>query len=442
MKPLLYLFLVSSVLTVDSRPAVAQKSGGEMVPPALRKYVDRPEKVFAWKHKNKRRVGDGTIYDLELTSQKWQGITWKHVLHIYEPAKVRFKRHVLLYVTGGSNNRRPGVDQIALGLRLAEKAGGRVAMLYQVPNQPLLGGRREDDLITETWLRFLKTGDANWPLLFPMVKSAVKAMDAVEAFGRSQWNQPAMRFVVTGGSKRGWTSWLTAVVDERVAAIAPMVIDTLNFQPQMKHQLDTWGKYSEQIIDYTSKGLIKPRSEESPRDAQLRRMMDPYTYRKQLTLPKLLINATNDRYWVLDATNQYWDGLVGPKYLLQVPNAGHSLRGGRESALSTLAAFYQHMATSTPLPTLKWSHSRTTNGLRLLVKSSRVPKKASLWTARSDTKDFRKAKWSSQRMKSLKNGTFAGELPKPKTGHVALFGELQFSINGLTYALSTQIRRE
>jgi len=436
------MFLVGGTSADDaSQLSVATPSvANPNVPTALRDYIERPEDVYAWKLSASHQLGTNTIHEIDLTSQTWQGIIWKHNLFVYEPKVMRHPDHVLLFITGGKNGRSPSLGERAMGLRLADITGARVAMLHQVPNQPLLEGRSEDDLITETWLRYLKTGDATWPLLFPMAKSAVKAMDAIEEVATEKWDTKIAGFVVTGASKRGWTSWLTPVVDKRVIGTAPMVIDVLNFRPQMKHQLDSWGKYSEQIVDYSSKGLINT-GEESPREAQLRVMMDPYTYRQQLTLPKLLINGTNDRYWVVDAMRHYWDDLVGPKYVLQVPNAGHSLEGGRESALATVAAFFQYTATGKALPELNWEFGEGPEGLSCKVVSSVKPTNARLWVAHSNTTDFREAKWESQPL-SENGGAFEKTLASPKDGHLARYGELQFNVNGIPFSLCTLIRRD
>ena len=44
------------------------------------------------------------------------------------------------------------------------------AAVNKVPNQPLYDGRKEDALIAYTFDQFLKTGDREWPLLFPMTE--------------------------------------------------------------------------------------------------------------------------------------------------------------------------------------------------------------------------------------------------------------------------------
>lgn len=411
----------------------------EAVPTALADYVNLPDNSFAWKLNSKSELALGRIYDLELISQTWMDMPWKHVFMIYEPQKVVHQEHVLLFITGGSQQSKPNEESRQMGLMLATLTGARIAMLHQVPNQPLLGGRKEDDLITDTFLFYLATGDKRWPLLFPMVKSAVKAMDAVEQIAAQEWQQPVKGFVVTGASKRGWTTWLAAATDKRVVGIAPLVIDTLNFQKQMDHQIATWGKYSEQIEDYTRKGLVQ-RMHDEKRDP-LWKWVDPYTYRGQLGLPKLLVNGTNDRYWTVDALNNYWDDLPGTKYIRYVPNAGHNLKGGREGALTTLAVFFQHVASKKPLPVLKWEHTTVADGLQLKMKSDVAPTAVRLWVAASDTKDFRESEWKPQTLET-KDGEFLGQVLKPKSGHVALYGELQYQSGLLEYSLSTQLRRE
>ena len=95
-----------------------------------------------------------------------------------------------------------------------------------VPNQPLVFekdgvARDEDDLVAYTWEKFLESGDERWPARLPMTKAAVRAMDAVSAFAASPagGNATVSSFVVSGASKRGWTTWTTAAVDRRVVAV-------------------------------------------------------------------------------------------------------------------------------------------------------------------------------------------------------------------------------
>jgi len=433
------LSLAFSLLPAFCCVATADTTTVHGVPTAIAEYAARPDPVFAWQIKGRNTLDQGKILEVELVSQEWHGIVWKHALPVFEPKEVRYPRHVLLFITGGSIGGRPNKDNLQMGLKLAELVGARVAMLHQVPNQPLLGNRKEDDLISETWLRFLETGDVTWVLQLPMVKSAVRAMDAVQAMAKAEWNAPVEGFVVTGASKRGWTTWLTAVADKRPIAIAPMVIDMLNLRPQMQYQLDSWGAYSEQIGDYTRKGLIH-QNDLTPREAELLRLVDPYTYRSQLTLPKLLIHGANDPYWTVDAAKLYWNDLVGPKYLHEVPNGGHGLDGGRPKALATLAAFFRHVVGKRPWPELHWNHAETDHQYSLSVSSSIEPQSARIWIAQSSSKDFRQSKWRSEAM-SRRDGSYQAVVPKPAQGHVAFFGELEFNDQGIPYSLCTLVRR-
>ncbi|MBL9163253.1 MAG: hypothetical protein JNL18_11005 [Planctomycetaceae bacterium] len=454
MRLLTWFALWSLLVLIGSSGATARESIAETqakaeasaaIPTALKDYVDADDDSYGYKDLGAERIDGCTIHKLELTSQTWHDIPWKHALYIYVPANIQHKETVLLFITGGKIGGTPGGDDMKMGAKIAQAAAMPVAFLHQVPNQPLLGDKVEDDLISETFLRYVDSRDATWPLLFPMVKSATAAMTAVQDFGQQQYGVDVEQFVVTGGSKRGWTTWLTAAADDRVAGIAPIVIDTLNLPEQMKYQLETWGKYSEQIADYTSKGLVDVMQNRP--EIPLWKWVDPYTYRSELKLPKLLINGTNDRYWTVDATNIYWDELQGEKHVRYVPNAGHGLDDGKEGALITLAAFAQHVAQDKSLPELKWTHEGDDDEYRLKISSTPTPESVRLWVARSDTKDFRNAKWEATELRVSDEAggdgeEFVGVVAKPEEGHVALFGEATYRQGPLPYNLSTTLRRE
>lgn len=406
----------------------------------LAEYVRKPDPTYAWKLTKKTSSAQGTIYDIALTSQTWENIPWTHALQIYLPKDVAPNRTMFLWNTGG----KPGFKDLAFSMLLAQKIKAPCAFLYGIPKQPLFDGKKEDTLIAETFVRFLKTRDEDWPLLFPMVKSVAKAMDAIQAFSQQEWNHKVERFVVSGASKRGWTTWLTAAADPRVLAIVPMVIDTLNMKAQNAHQVEAYGQYSKEIDPYTSRGLVPMPN--TPEAKKLWTMVDPFHYRDQLTLPKLIVNGGNDPYWTLDALNLYWNELKGDKWVLYVPNAGHNLQqqtgkgaGDVSRAVNGLAAFTRAQITGQPLPRLTWKHDDAGGKLRLTVESSPAPRGARLWVVDAPTQDFRKAKWIEQPAK-LDGAKVVGEVAPPVEGCRAFFAELDYSLDGLDYRLSTQVR--
>ena len=417
-------------------------------PKYLDAYIHNGDKSFRWEIVSNSRDDNGINCVVNMTSQTWHDIVWKHTMYIVEPAKLTNPNHCVLFITGGAIGEGPRESEVRTANYIANLSGMYVAVLWQAPNQPLLGGHNEDALITETFLKAIETKDASWPLLFPMAKSAVRAMDTVEELLGRYRDRNIRGFVVFGASKRGWTTWLTAATkDKRVIAIAPLVINILNMQPQTEFQMSNWGYYSEQIADYSSRkllsGQIDPAS--SKEDLEFRdrlwEMIDPYFYRSRVTIPKLLIHGTNDRYWNLDATRFYWNDLIGPKFLLNLPNVGHNLGNEQQKAMTTLAAYAKLVCNNGILPSITWKQETKDNEYTLSVTSNIPAKGAKLWIAYNEGRDFREAKWTSTDLQPLsgRGGNFLATVKKPQTGFVGFYVEIETEYAGIPASLTTEI---
>ena len=198
---------------------------------ALQDYVDAADASYGWTTAPRRQIRTGRLRRAHPHLANLAGPRWQHQLFIYRPSNVTPTATALLLINGGDwqdvarRAAAKGDDSLpseALVIaQIAEAIQAPVAIVCQVPEQPLFDGMHEDEIISYTFEEFCKTGDCDWPLLLPMVKSAVRAMDAVEEFTAEEWNLEIDKFLVTGASKRGWTTWLTAAVDPRVDAIAP-----------------------------------------------------------------------------------------------------------------------------------------------------------------------------------------------------------------------------
>lgn len=395
-------------------------------------YVNAPDASYAWEKVKEGPTPTGAkLVELKLTSQTWQGITWTHQLVIIEPPQMVNPATAVMLVNGG----KLGETEQAMLSMVATGASGPIIYLGDIPNQPLFENLREDALIARTFMKFLETGDYSWPLLYPMTKAAVRAMDAVQAYTAQSWPQRIEKFVITGASKRGWTTWFTGEVDPgRVAGIAPIVYDNLNLPAQMAHQKASYGEYSSQIDDYTVVGLPDLLRTEAGR--KFGESVDPYTYRDRLTMPKLLIHGTNDPYWVVDSANLYFDKLPGPKYILNQPNIGHSIDPMRFLAAET--AFYLYCAGKLQFPELNWHYQRDAGSLKLGIVTDQQPKRVVRWTASSPTRDFRKAKWESTPVEQA-GGQWVAELARPAEGYAAMFGEIVYDLGGRDVPLSTTV---
>lgn len=402
----------------------------------LEKYLAAADTHHEWKVVNSKKAEGFTTTQLEMTSQQWREHVWTHHMQIVRPDTVRSPDFAFLFVTGDGDGR----SSLPMLRTVAERAGAIAAVVTRVPNQPLYDGRKEDALIAHTFKQYLKTGDESWPLLFPMVKSAVRAMDTVQAIARKEHDQSIGRFVVSGASKRGWTTWLTAAADPRVAGIAPMVIDMLNMKAQLAWTDKCYGKQSEQISDYTDLNLHLQLDE--PRMVELRGAVDPFSYRARYTMPKLLLLGTNDRYWTVDALRHYWNDLPEPKLIFQTPNAGHDL-GDRKDAIQTLAAFVQMIGDRQPLPRLTWTIGAS-EGDRMVELDAKVEPSAKsfrLFTCDSADRDFRNDVWILRPLQGSPSDRAVGRVKRPDTGYRAAMVEATLtSPTGQDYKLSTQVR--
>ena len=410
---------------------------------ALDDYVGAHDASYAWRVLSATTAEDGSrTVIVDLVSQHWltdaevDRTEWQHWLTLSIPAKVKFDT-AMLFIGGGRNGREPPTEASERMAAIAQATQTVVAELGTVPNQPLVfhddgNPRNEDDLIGYAWDQYLETGDPRWAPRNAMVKSAVRAMDTVSAVMASDAGGRAIvdRFVVAGGSKRGWTTWLTGAVDPRVVAIIPIVIDVVNVGPSMRHHFAAYGFWAPSVGNYVDHGIMARM--DHPRLAELYRLVDPYFYRHRLTMPKLVMNAAGDQFFLPDSWRFYWDDLRGENYLRYVPNADHGLDG--TDAVETMAAFHTLIATDVKPPQYSWS-TASDGTLRVLAQTE--PREVRLWQAHNpQARDFRVETlgqaYTSAPLHPTADGLYVVEPPAPASGWTAWFVELTFDVAAAT----------
>lgn len=405
---------------------------------ALDQYVRQPDSSYAWQIVSARDAGGMKTVVVDMISQTWRSsdevdrTQWQHWVTLAIPNKVR-SNIGLLFIGGGRNGREAPAGPNDTLQMIARTTGTVVAELHMVPNQPLVfhqdgRPRVEDDLIGYTWDQFLQTGDPTWAARNPMVKSAVRAMDTMTAVAASEagGQQQVDQFVVAGGSKRGWTTWLTGAVDQRVVGIVPIVIDVLNVDASMRHHFAAYGFWAPAIGDYVQHRIMQRMDD--PRLRDLYELVDPYQYRHRLNMPKFILNASGDQFFLPDSWRFYWDQLSDPKYLRYVPNADHGLK--ETDAYASLTAFYSMILAGKQGPRYSWSSPQPGT---LHVQTQDPPREVRLWQATNPrARDFRVEivghPFTSTVLEPAADGTYTASVEPPGEGWTAYFVELTYDV--------------
>ena len=403
---------------------------------ALDRYVAAPDPNYKYELVNTLPGPGYTTCVLEMTSQQWRTSAevnlpiWKHWLTIVRPDQVSTSTG-FLYITGGSQRDKAPAKPDAMLTSLALATHSVTGELRMVPNQALVFAgetrqRTEDAIIAYTWDKYLKGGDDQWPLRLPMTKSAVRALDTITAFSKTDAGGKVAvdKFVVSGGSKRGWTAWTTAAVDRRVIAVVPFVIDMLNIVPSFDHHFRAYGFWAPSVKDYVEAHIMEQSG--SPRYKALMKIEEPYEYRDRLTMPKFMVNAAGDQFFLPDSSQFSYPGLKGEKYLRYVPNTNHSLQNS--DARESLLAFYESVVSGSPRPKFKWKFEKDGS---IRVRSETKPAEVKLWQATNPKgRDFRLEKigpaYTSTVLAESRPGVYVGKVAKPAEGFTAYFVEMTY----------------
>ncbi|UTH73086.1 PhoPQ-activated protein PqaA family protein [Chromobacterium sp. IIBBL 290-4] len=334
-------------------------------------------------------------------SQRWpgQGSTlssdapqWEHELKLALPSGRKPGSPVLLYISGGINHAEKGPQPPRDALPLAELARGlgiAVAELYYTPNQNLqLDGRaagREDALVAYSWRKSVDQPEADRfsSLHLPMTQATVAAMDVIQA-----GLPDARAFVLSGSSKRGWTSWLAGLNDQRVQAIVPVVADFWNVRANFAHVYNSYGKqWPLALRDYAKNRLTDDVLKGGPGLDALLRFEDVVNYPDSMSrLQKYMVSAAGDDFAVPDSGWSYLPAMKGPMQLRYLPNQSHYV--GRAQVSEALRQFMGRWLAGKPLPEASVQGDEG-NG-RISVSTREPVVRAKLWLARNpDSRDFR-----------------------------------------------------
>ncbi|MBW3466729.1 PhoPQ-activated pathogenicity-related family protein [Arthrospiribacter ruber] len=436
-----YLLLLTLLWSCGPQVEIEVEDNIEASTHPLWEYVLADDPDFSYELVHTSDEGEYDFAVVKMVSQNWLSpdivdkTEWWHWVSMVIPKDTPHTTG-MMWIGGGSQNTKMPEKPDQLILEAAMKTNSVVATVHNVPFQPLVfandtfGERYEDAIIAYGWRKFLEGGakdeDAIWLARLPMTRAVKLAMDVVTGVASSEYDKDVENYMVAGASKRGWTTWTIAAVDDRVVAMAPVVIDLLNVEESFKHHWKNYGYWAPAVGDYVREEIMEWQGSEEYK--RLNEIVEPYSFLEEYKdIPKLIINAAGDEFFQPDSWKFYWDDLKGEKHIQYVPNHGHDL--SKSDALPNLISFYASILHETPRPKYDWK----IEGDKIIVNTDPNQKPASikLWQATNPNErnfmiDRFGPKWTSSEIILNESGKYEVEMIAPENGYTAFFVEITY----------------
>ena len=363
---------------------------------SMKDYIEKTKNEFRYEVENIIYEEEWTGFHIKMISGVWldkkkvEDVEWSHYVDIVIPNET-ISETAIMFIDGGDKDESYfRLDSVSVSYALKTKS--IIVNIHNIPVQPInfLASDQEsfyeDDLIAYAWSQFLEKGakkeDIEWLPRLPMTRAVVRAMDLAQEIV-TQNNKKINDFVVSGASKRGWTAWTTAAVDDRIVGVVPMVIDMLNLVPSFENHFRSYGAFSPAVQEYVNYNIPDWMGTEEFK--VLMSYVEPYSFKDKFTIPKYIINAGSDEFFSTDSWRFYYDQLPEDKILRYVPNSNHSLSGGYLT--KDLMGYFFRIINDIDLPSLNWTLNENIIEVELDYENDY---NVSIWTANNEEgRDFR-----------------------------------------------------
>ena len=171
---------------------------------------------------------------------------------------------------------------------------------------------------------------------------------------------------------------------------------------------------------------------DTQRSDELVAIVDPYAYRDRLTIPKFIITAAGDDFFVHDSIQFYLDDLLGETYVRTVPNTNHYLDGAFQQVFENMVPYYDAFLREQARPQFSWVLEDDGS---MTVTTATTPLAVNLWQADNPTdRDFRQVTigntWTSTPLIEQSPGVYVADPGVPLTGWRSYFVEVVYDFSG------------